>query len=87
MTGRFGGRAALVTGAASGIGAATARRLSHEGAAIALVDLDATGAEVVATEIRVAGGEARSFACDVADSASVASTVAFLVMRKLRHAA
>jgi len=67
---RFDGRVALVTGAASGIGAATARRLASEGARVALVDLDGDAAERIAKEL---GGGARGFACDVASSAAVAA--------------
>jgi NAD(P)-dependent dehydrogenase (short-subunit alcohol dehydrogenase family) len=55
-----------VTGAASGIGAAVARRYARAGAAVALLDLDGVGAEAVAAEIARAGGEARALRCDVA---------------------
>jgi meso-butanediol dehydrogenase / (S,S)-butanediol dehydrogenase / diacetyl reductase len=48
---RFNGRAALVSGAASGIGEATARRLAAEGAAVVVFDVDGAGAERVAGEI------------------------------------
>ena len=67
---RFEGRVALVTGAASGIGRATALRLASEGARVAVVDRDGAGAERVALEI---GAAARAFACDVASSAAVAA--------------
>ena len=69
---RFEGRVALVTGAASGIGAATARRLASEGAAVALVDQAGDAAARVAAEL---GGRARGFACDVGASAAVEALV------------
>ena len=63
--GKLDGRVALVTGGASGIGAACARLLAGEGALIAVTDLqDAKGAEVVA-QIVQAGGKARFFHHDV----------------------
>jgi 3-oxoacyl-[acyl-carrier protein] reductase len=75
-TGRFAGRTALVTGAASGIGRATAERLAREGAAVAVVDRDAAGAAQTVATITGAGGRAQAFALDVADSAAVETTVA-----------
>ncbi|MDX3452765.1 SDR family NAD(P)-dependent oxidoreductase [Streptomyces sp. ME02-8801-2C] len=56
---RFAGRTALLTAAASGIGAATAHRLAAEGASVLVTDVDAEGARRVAEEIRAAGGAAR----------------------------
>src|SRR4029453_8268228 len=68
---RLRGRVAFVTGGASGIGAATARRLAAEGARVVVADVDLPGACVVADE--VAGF---AVACDVADVASVRQAVA-----------
>ncbi len=63
---RFEGRVAVVTGAASGIGRATALRLAEEGAAVALVDRNREGVEAVAHE--AAGSRVAAYACDIADS-------------------
>lgn len=61
----------LVVGAASGIGAATARRLAGEGAVVAVADLDAAGARREADRIVADGGRARGYGCDIASEASV----------------
>jgi NAD(P)-dependent dehydrogenase (short-subunit alcohol dehydrogenase family) len=73
---RFVGRVALVTGAASGIGRATALRLAAEGAAVAVVDRDAEGAEQTARDIAATGASARACPCDVSSSDQVADTTA-----------
>jgi NAD(P)-dependent dehydrogenase (short-subunit alcohol dehydrogenase family) len=64
-------QAAIVTGGASGLGAATARRLAAQGAKVAVCDLNATLAETVAAEI---GGVA--VICDVSDAASAEAAIA-----------
>ena len=67
------GRVAIVTGAASGMGRATARLFADEGAKVAMVDLDRSACEALAAECR---GGARAYALDVADGAAIARTVA-----------
>ncbi len=73
---RYGGKVALVTGAASGIGRATARRLAAEGASVWCADINAAGVAETATDITNRGGTARSSAVDVIDPAACAALVA-----------
>ncbi|WP_439816369.1 SDR family NAD(P)-dependent oxidoreductase [Zavarzinia sp. CC-PAN008] len=72
----FAGRTALVTGAASGIGRATALALAAAGARVLVQDLNGAGVEAVAATIRSQGGEAWSLACSVADEDAVNAAVA-----------
>lgn len=62
------GKVALVTGAASGMGRATAHLFADEGAAVAVADINADGVEEVANEIRAAGGRARAWEFDVSNA-------------------
>ncbi len=76
MEPRFTDKAVLVTGAASGIGRATALRLASEGATVFACDLDADGLETLRGEIAGAGGRAVVRPLDVRDRAACRSTVA-----------
>jgi len=73
--GEFAGRWALVTGAAQGIGAATAIRLAEQGARLALCDRDVARLNDAAAALRGQGADVAAFACDVADVAAVAAMV------------
>lgn len=77
-TPRFAGKTALVTGAASGIGRATALRLAAEGARVFAVDVQEDALAAVAAEL---GPAAAARKCDVSDPASVDSAVAETVAR------
>ena len=70
----FGDQTVLVTGAASGIGRATALAFATEGAQVMLADIGDTGD--VSEEIAQAGGQATPIHCDVSDPASVDATFA-----------
>ncbi|MEU9356372.1 SDR family NAD(P)-dependent oxidoreductase [Streptomyces griseoloalbus] len=78
-TGRFAGYGVLITGAARGIGAATALRFAREGARVLVVDVDADEAEETASKLRDQGLGAEAFAADVTDRASVEAAVAHAV--------
>ena len=72
-------RTAVVTGAARGIGAATARRLARDGMAVAVLDLDADACMPVVAEIEASGGRALPVAADVTSEDAVTEAVERIV--------
>jgi 3-oxoacyl-[acyl-carrier protein] reductase len=68
-------RVAIVTGAARGIGEATARKLAADGMAVAVVDLDEAACAATVTAIHDAGGTALAVGADVSDAVQVAAAV------------
>jgi NAD(P)-dependent dehydrogenase (short-subunit alcohol dehydrogenase family) len=73
--GRFEGRVAVVTGAASGLGQATAHLIAGEGGHVAALDISEEGVQRTVDEITAAGGTAIALRADVSDPESVASTM------------
>ncbi len=75
----FSNKVALVTGGASGIGAAAIERFAQSGAKVVVADIDAQAAETCVNKIQEQGGSAVSFGCDVSDETEVERMVAFTV--------
>lgn len=73
VTQRFSNHVAVVTGAGSGIGRATALRLAAEGAKVALIDLSESAIAATAQSIKHAGGIATGYTCDVSNAAQLAA--------------
>ena len=73
---RFSGKVTIITGAASGIGLATAKRLGSEGSIVVIADLDQEKSDAAAKETTAAGApKAIGIACDVANESAVRTTV------------
>ncbi len=75
MTGNLIGKVAFVSGAASGIGEASALVLAEEGASVAVADINLAAAEKVVAAIAAKGGKALAVKVDVADDASIAAAI------------
>jgi NAD(P)-dependent dehydrogenase (short-subunit alcohol dehydrogenase family) len=69
------GKVAIVTPAAGGIGAEVAATLARDGAAVVVADIDLPRSELVAKEIRAAGGEAAALPVDLASESSVTELI------------
>jgi len=76
MTYDFAGKSAIVTGGASGIGAAIVRQLARAGARVLVADLDMSAAEAIAAEVKAAGGVAEAHKVDVGKATEVEAMVA-----------
>jgi len=75
MLKRLSGKFAILTGAASGIGAATARLFAREGANVAILDINERAAQQLVLEIRESMGEAAAWGCDVANARQVSAAI------------
>ena len=76
MAGRLGGKVAIVSGGATGMGGAASRLFAAEGAKVAIIDRNESAARATAAEIVAAGGVAEAFVADVAEEADVIAAVA-----------
>lgn len=78
---RLAGKIAIITGGASGIGAASARLFAAEGACVAIADMEQGAIDAVVAEITATGGEAFGMVADVADAAQVEAFVSAVAER------
>ncbi len=78
---RFTNQVVMVTGGAKGIGAAIARAFAREGARVAVLDIDASGAQAVADQAKQLGGETLALKTDVTVSAEVGAAVDAIARR------
>jgi NAD(P)-dependent dehydrogenase (short-subunit alcohol dehydrogenase family) len=79
------GKVAIVTGAASGIGAGIAERLAQEGARTLIADIDLAGAQAQAAQLVADGLDAFATQVDLADEASIRAMLDFAVEQRGQH--
>jgi len=82
MVGKLDGQVAVVTGAASGIGAAAAMVFAAEGAAVAALDVDVDGAEETAAKVRAGGSPGLAVRVNVADPGEVVAAMVSWTSRR-----
>lgn len=75
MSARFEGKVAIITGAAKGMGQATAVEMSLNGASVVITDIDAKGLEETAGQIRGSAGKVLAIVCDIQDRMQVDSLI------------
>lgn len=76
---RLAGKIAIISGGATGIGAATARRFAVEGASVAVLDVNTTAGRALVQDLNTAGGHGRFYDCDVSNIANVSDAVGLAV--------
>ncbi|MBE6400404.1 MAG: glucose 1-dehydrogenase [Lentisphaerae bacterium] len=74
---RLAGKIAIITGGASGIGAAGTRKFAGEGATVVIADLNETAGNALAAELTAAGQDVRFVKCDVANTGQVKAVIDF----------